>query len=177
MRIIGGKWRARKLSVPEGPAIRPTLDRVREAWMSVLQFDLPDARVLDLYAGSGALGLEALSRGAAHADFVDKSRAGSDALKSNIALLGAGDASTFHRASSLEFVRGLGAGAYDVAFADPPYEGGEAAKLADAWLLRPFSRIFGVEHAARETMPPGGITRRYGTVAVTIYRMTQLAEK
>ena len=71
MRIIAGEWRGRRIAAPKGDAVRPTLDRVREAWMSMVYTSLPGARVLDLFAGSGALGLEALSRGAASVDFLE----------------------------------------------------------------------------------------------------------
>ena len=89
--------------------------------MSILQLDLPDARVLDLYAGSGALGLEALSRGAKSADFVEKDSKSLSALEENVKALGAGDLVTVHRKPALAFADGLGALDYDVAFADPPY--------------------------------------------------------
>src|SRR3982751_847893 len=96
MRIVSGRWRGRRISAPKGDLVRPTLDRVREAWMSILQMDLPDARVLDLYAGSGALGLEALSRGAANADFVEKDPKSLRVLNENIQLLGAAELATGH---------------------------------------------------------------------------------
>ena len=71
MRIVAGQWRGRRLVVPKGDIVRPTADRVREAWMSIVSPWLPGARVVDLFAGSGALGIEALSRGAVKADFVE----------------------------------------------------------------------------------------------------------
>jgi 16S rRNA (guanine966-N2)-methyltransferase len=150
--------------------VRPTLDRVREAWMSILQLDIPQARVLDLYAGSGALGLEALSRGASSADFVEKSPRSLQALEENIAALGAGDLAKIHRRSALAFAESLGPLAYDVAFADPPYTSGEAAQLAERWKAAPFSRVLSVEHEAKSAMPEGGATRKYGSTAITFYR-------
>jgi 16S rRNA (guanine966-N2)-methyltransferase len=153
-----------------GSQVRPTLDRVREAWMSILQLDLPGARVLDLYAGSGALGLEALSRGAISADFVEKDPKSFSALQENIDALGARDLATLHRKPALSFAEGLGALDYDVAFADPPYAIGEAAKLAERWMKSHFSRILSIEHAANSEMPEGGDTRKYGTTAITFYR-------
>jgi 16S rRNA (guanine966-N2)-methyltransferase len=138
--------------------------------MSILQLDLPGARVLDLYAGSGALGLEALSRGAIAADFVEKDPKSFRALQDNIEALGARDLATIHRKPALPFAEGLGALDFDVAFADPPYAIGEAAKLAERWLESPFSRILSVEHAATSAMPAGGDTRKYGTTAITFYR-------
>src|SRR2546423_3648291 len=94
VRIVAGRWRGRRISAPSGSLVRPTLDRVREAWMSILQLDLPGARVLDLYAGSGALGLEALSRGANWADFVETNPKSLRALGENIAALDAGGLAT-----------------------------------------------------------------------------------
>ena len=138
--------------------------------MSILQLDIPDARVLDLYAGSGALGLEALSRGARSADFVEKDSKSLRALEQNVTALGASDLVTVHRKPALAFAEGLGALDYDVAFADPPYSGGEAAKLAERWKRLPFSRVLGVEHAATDSMPDGGATRKYGSTAITFYR-------
>jgi len=138
--------------------------------MSILQFDLPGARVLDLYAGSGALGLEALSRGAIAADFVEKDPTSFRILQENIEALGARDLATIHRKSALPFAEGLGALDYDVAFADPPYATGDAAKLAERWMSSPFSRILSVEHSATTEMPEGGETRKYGSTAITFYR-------
>ena len=100
MRIVAGQWKGRRITAPPGTLVRPTLDRVREAWMSILQLDLPGARVLDLYAGSGALGLEALSRGAASADFVENASRSLAALDANIEALGAGTLARVHRTQS-----------------------------------------------------------------------------
>jgi len=138
--------------------------------MSILQLDLPDARVLDLYAGSGALGLEALSRGAISADFVEKNPRSLRALEDNVSALGAGDQSKIHRKSALAFAESLTPLAYDVVFADPPYSTGDAAKIADRWKAAPFSRVLSVEHEAKSAMPEGGVTRKYGTTAITFYR-------
>jgi 16S rRNA (guanine966-N2)-methyltransferase len=92
------------------------------------------------------------------------------ALRANIEKLGAGDDATIHRADAVKFAAKLSAGEFDIAFADPPYAGGGAAKLSAHWLQVPFSSIFSVEHAASDAMPAGGHTRRYGTSAITIYR-------
>lgn len=138
--------------------------------MSILQRDLPGASVIDLFAGSGALGLEALSRGAEHADFVELSARSLQALRSNAAALGAGDASTIHRGDALRFIETLSPGAYDVAFADPPYRLGLALKVLERWLEVPFARVLSVEHEAKETLPGGGDTRRYGDTAITFFR-------
>jgi 16S rRNA (guanine966-N2)-methyltransferase len=138
--------------------------------MSILQLDLPHARVLDLYAGSGALGLEALSRGASSADFVEKNAKSLRALEENISVLGAGDLARIHRLSALTFAESLTPLSYDVAFADPPYISGDAQKLAEYWKATPFSRVLSVEHEAKAEMPAGGVTRKYGSTAITFYR-------
>lgn len=138
--------------------------------MSILQLDLPQARVLDLYAGSGALGLEALSRGAVSADFVEKNPKSLRALEENIAVLGASDLSRIHRRSALAFAESLAPLSYDVVFADPPYSTGDASKLAEQWLATRFSTVLSVEHEAKTPMPAGGDTRKYGSTAITFYR-------
>jgi len=170
VRIVAGRWRGRIIDAPGGAAVRPTLDRVREAWMSILQNDIPGAKVIDLFSGSGALGLEALSRGAVTAAFVENNSASLRILRANIEKLGASDSATVHRADALKFVEKLAPGAFDLAFADPPYAAGSAARVAAHWLQVPFASIFSVEHAASDSMPAGGETRRYGTTAITIYR-------
>jgi 16S rRNA (guanine966-N2)-methyltransferase len=138
--------------------------------MSILQLDLPNARVLDLYAGSGALGLEALSRGAVSADFVEKDPKSLRILQENIDALGARDLATIHRGSALPYAEALGALDYDVVFADPPYASGDAAKLAERWIDSRFSKVLSIEHAAKIAMPEGGDTRKYGSTAITFYR-------
>ena len=170
MRIVAGQWRGRRLVAPRGDIARPTADRVREAWMSIVNSWLAEARVLDLFAGSGALGIEALSRGAASADFVESAVASIEAIGANLASVGAGDEARVHRADALAFVSGLGAHAYDVAFADPPYDQGLAARLATLWLATPFAEVLGIEHRAFEPMPAGGERRKYGGTAITFYR-------
>jgi 16S rRNA (guanine966-N2)-methyltransferase len=169
MRIVAGEWRGRRIKAPAGNTVRPTADRVREAWMSIVQHHLPGASVLDLFAGSGALGLEALSRGAASAVFVEIAPASLRALSENIETLQANGAATVRRADALRFVETLGPLAFDVAFADPPYGHGAAMRLAELWHATPFARLIGIEHRSGETMPPGGDQRRYGSTVVTLY--------
>jgi 16S rRNA (guanine966-N2)-methyltransferase len=170
MRVIGGEWRGRTIRAPRGSAVRPTLDRVREAWMSIVQLSLPGARVLDLFAGSGALGIEALSRGAVAAEFVDADPRSLAVVRGNLELLGAIDRAKLTRGDALEFAASLEADAYDVVFADPPYAGEASVKLADLWLASPFSTVIGIEHARSQVMPAGGDTRRYGDSRITFYR-------
>jgi 16S rRNA (guanine966-N2)-methyltransferase len=169
LRIVGGEFRGRRLVLPRDARVRPTADRVREAWMSILAEELPGARVLDLYAGSGALGLEALSRGATSAVFVELSPPSLEALRSNIAALGAESRTTVRRADALRFAERLEAGAFDVALADPPYTAGAAAKLVALFRRVPFARILSVEHRATERVD-GDDTRRYGDTALTFCR-------
>ena len=170
MRIVAGQWRGRRLVAPKGDIARPTADRVREAWMSIVNPWLADARVLDLYAGSGALGIEALSRGAASADFVESAAASITAIGENLVSVGAGADARVHRADALAFIGGLDAHAFDVAFADPPYDLGLAASVAERWLVVPFAGMLGIEHRAFEKMPEGGERRKYGGTAITFYR-------
>jgi 16S rRNA (guanine966-N2)-methyltransferase len=163
---VGGEYRGRRLAIPDDPRVRPTADRVREAWMSILQQALPGARVLDLYAGSGALGLEALSRGAASAEFVELNPPSLAALRANISALGAESRTTVHRGEALRFAERLLPGAYDLALADPPYGRDDAARLITLFRTAPFARILAVEHPARTGLD-GDETRRYGDTAIT----------
>ena len=138
--------------------------------MSIIGAEIVGARVLDLFAGSGALGLESLSRGAAVAEFVEIGPKSLRALRENAELLGAGDRAIIHRGDAVRFVSTLTSGAFDVAFADPPYKLGMAAAVAARWLEVPFAGVLGVEHSAREEMPAGGERRKYGSTAITFYR-------
>src|SRR5215211_6759306 len=143
MRIVAGRWRGRRIRPPDDDRVRPTADRVREAWMSIVQPYLVGARVLDLFAGSGALGLEALSRGASSAEFVEVSASGVRAIRENAGILGAEDSVTVHRGDAIRFVEKLEAAAFDVVFADPPYGHGFARAVADRWLSVPFAMLLG----------------------------------
>jgi 16S rRNA (guanine966-N2)-methyltransferase len=174
MRIVAGQWRGRRIAAPADDRVRPTGDRVREAWMSIVASALPDARVLDLFAGSGALGLEALSRGAAHVDFVEISPRSLTAIAANIETLGAGDGAVVHRADALRFVADLPADAYDVAFADPPYAMQLATRLAERWLACPFARLLGIEHDRDERLPGSDDRRRYGNSVITFFRSDEI---
>jgi 16S rRNA (guanine966-N2)-methyltransferase len=166
VRIVAGRFGGRRLVAPKDDRVRPTADRVREAWMSIVAPSLPGARVIDLYAGSGALGLEALSRGAQRVDFVELAPASLAALRTNIEALGVDDAVRVHRADALRFAQRLEPDAYDLAFADPPYTGDAAERLIALFRRRPFARILSVEHRADLALP-GDDTRRYGDTALT----------
>ena len=134
-RIIAGRYGGRRIGAPPGTATRPTSDRVREALFSILGARVVDARVLDVFAGSGALGLEALSRGAASATFVETAPAALRALRANLEALGA-DAEVV-RADALKWLRAASAGTrqYDLVFLDPPYRQAEALGAGLSGLL------------------------------------------
>ena len=138
--------------------------------MSIVNPWLAGARVLDLFAGSGALGLEALSRGAEIVDFVESAPKSIAMIRGNAESLGAGAEAVIHRADALRFVDGLAAHAYDVAFADPPYDVGLATRIAERWLATPFADILGIEHRFNEHLPGEGERRKYGGTVITFYR-------
>lgn len=138
--------------------------------MSIVQRDLPDARVLDLFAGSGALGIEALSRGAREATFVELGARSLAALRENLTLVGADAESTVHRGDAVTFAARLAADDFDVAFADPPYRLGLAEEIAQLWLRTPFARVLGIEHEKSVELPAPGDRRVYGDTVVTFFR-------
>jgi 16S rRNA (guanine966-N2)-methyltransferase len=137
--------------------------------MSALQPLLPGARVLDLYAGSGALGLEALSRGAARVTFVERAGSALRVLRANVRQLEAESSCEIIRADALAYAAALGPDEFDVALADPPYGEGAAGALLELLLQRQFARWLWVEHRATEALPElaGARTRRYGDTALT----------
>jgi len=165
-RIIAGEFGGRRLAVPRGVATRPTADRVREAWMSIIAPRLTGAVVLDLFAGTGALGLEAVSRGAASALFVERATSALDLIRRNIDMLGVADRTRIVRGDAIRFVGDLGAKAYDIALADPPYAEDYAERLVQAFRRVPFATLLAVEHAATVRLD-GDDTRRYGETAIT----------
>ena len=119
LRIIGGRWRGRKLATLPTLETRPTASRTREALFNILAFRIRDARVLDLFAGSGALGLEALSRGAARAVFVENDRNACEIIAKNITLCNAGNQAELRRCGVEDFRSP--AGGFDLVLLDPPY--------------------------------------------------------
>lgn len=170
MRIIGGEWKGRRLTPPKGRDVRPTTDRVREAWMSAMGGRFDGLTVVDLFAGSGALGLETLSRGAEHATFVEKSDASLRVIRANVELVGAGERARVVAKDAMAYVRGLEERAFDLALADPPYGRGYAAELLRMQAERPFAFELWVEHRSDEPVPelPGVRSRRYGDTTITI---------
>jgi 16S rRNA (guanine966-N2)-methyltransferase len=174
MRIIGGTYRGHPLRAPKG-ATRPTTDRTREAIFNLVQHRvaLPGAHVLDLFAGSGALGLEALSRGAAAATFVEQRGPALGTIRQNAAALGVTDRCTLLRADALRVLDAAPTTAYDLIVADPPYALGALARLPDLALphLAPGGLLVlehGADHAfeghaALET------SRAYGQTTVSLF--------
>lgn len=121
LRIIGGRYRGRVVDFPDSPGLRPTGDRVRETLFNWLQVEIPESRCLDLYAGSGALGFEALSRGASEVVMVERSTRVVAALKTAATQLGTSDLLQIKSQSTLEFIA-QNEESYDVIFLDPPFE-------------------------------------------------------
>lgn len=185
MRIVGGEKRSRLLTAPPGNDTRPTADKVREALYNILGPSVLDAAVLDLYAGSGALSLEALSRGASRACLVDKDRKAAAAIQKNIAALGYEDRARFLPLSDTEAIARLSreGEAFDLILLDPPYRMDTApvlAKLMEAGLVKPTSLIV-VEHADRTPPVPDArlyLTdrRRYGITGLSFFRPAAVLE-
>jgi len=185
MRIVAGEFRGRPLSTPAGATTRPTAARAREALFAILA-EVTGERVLDLYAGSGALGLEALSRGAERLVLVESSKAAQQAIRSNMLSLTVEDRATLlplKAEASLKALERLGP--FSLVFADPPWADAQAAlgvleKLAGSSLLTPAARLV-LEHAARTPpVPKPGArlnavdTRRWGDTAVTIFELIEV---
>jgi 16S rRNA (guanine966-N2)-methyltransferase len=183
MRVISGLYRGRRLRAVEGLEVRPTSDRLRETLFNVLAPRLGGARFLDICAGSGAVGIEALSRGASHAAFIDRSRRACSVIEANLAALGiARDAAIINRDAASALKRMAGEGErFDVAFFDPPYAsevyrrvlellGGGAALSDDATVV--------VEHRAKAPLDPEyGRLRAYrqikqGESALTFFELS-----
>ena len=179
MRIIAGRWKSRRLAPVRGRGVRPTTDRVREAWMSILGQRIGGAAVADLFAGSGALGLEALSRGAAHVTFVERSRRAIGVLQRNIRALDAGGVTTVVCGDALAHLHRLDPARCDLALADPPYGRGHAHRLVTLYARRPFARELWVEHRTGEALPPDVPVRqrRYGDTVLTAIALPPVADR
>ncbi|EGD59175.1 N6-adenine-specific methylase [Novosphingobium nitrogenifigens DSM 19370] len=180
MRIVAGEWRGRKLTAPAGDTTRPTADRTRETLFSMLVSrlgDFDDLKVGDFFAGSGALGLEALSRGAAHVLLVEQDAKAVDAIRANIRALDAG-ARTTVRASSV-MTLGPAKEPLDLIFLDPPYHTGAGAvaidKLARLGWIGPATWV-SLETAANEKADVRGFTvdadRKVGKARITLLRLS-----
>jgi len=177
MRIVGGKFADRNLTSPSDFRVRPTGEQVRAALVGMLGADLTEARVLDLFAGTGALGLEAISRGARYADFVEFRPSSLHALKANIAALGVQKKARIFKKDALPFAATLELDRYDIVFVDPPYNSKMLDRLLDTWRAVPFARIFAAEHAAGHVLPQGGRRRLFDDTAITVYHRDELPLK
>ena len=171
MRIVGGKFAGRDLISPADFRVRPTAEHVRAALLDLLGDEVRDARVLDLFAGTGALGLEAISRGAKSADFVETRPSSLHALKANVVALRLKERTRIFKRDALPFAASLDANRYDIAFADPPYESRMLDRVIDSWNERRFARVLAVEHASTHSLPAGSLHRVYDDTAITVYRL------
>lgn len=177
MRVITGTCRGKKLKTLESLDTRPTADMVKEAIFSAIQFDVPGSNILDLFAGSGQLGIEALSRGASHCVFVDKNPAAIQIIKENISDCGLNGCSRVLNMDSIEYLKVAKTG-LDIVFIDPPYRNGlvqEALNLIEPKLND--GSIVVCEHEKELTLNDsyGSLKLhkryKYGKIAVTIYKI------
>jgi 16S rRNA (guanine966-N2)-methyltransferase len=175
LRVIAGEWRGRRIRFPRRPGIRPTPDRVRETLFNWLAPVIAGSRCLDLFAGSGALGLEALSRGAAAATFVESDRVTADALRETVSAL-ASERGAVYCGDALHWLQGSPQ-RFDVVFLDPPFGSGLAAeameKLESGGWLSPGARIY-LEMPAADgppALPAGWILHRSGKAGAVGYHL------
>ncbi len=175
--ITGGTLRSRRVSTPPGRDVRPTPARVKEALFSILGARVGEARVLDLFAGTGALGFESISRGASHVTFVERHRPTAEALRASARALGVAERIAVVNAPAERAAQAV-EGRYDLVFADPPYAqpypAAAFAALRARGAIDPATTVV-YEHAARSAPPPDPAMRlergaRYGEVALSFYR-------
>ena len=169
IRVCGGKNRSIRLECPSS-GVRPTTDRVKEAIFSVLVNDLHDAQVLDLFAGSGSLGIEAISRGASHATFVEKSKESIDVIRRNLKAIDAGEKVTIIKTDAGLFIKKC-ATLFDLIFMDPPYHKGLATELAPhVYNLLKVGGILVVEHSIRDVIPmETWKSKQYGDTSISYF--------
>ncbi len=182
MRIVGGRWRGRSLATPKSDAIRPTSDRLRESLFNVLQHGYDDAvegaRVLDLFAGTGAMGLEALSRGAAFALFVDEGSEARSLIRENVEAFGVGGATRLFRRDATRMGPAAPNAPFSLVFCDPPYGRDLApqalASCAEGGWLAPGALVVVEEAHSTPLTLPAGFTeierREYGETQVVFGR-------
>lgn len=180
--ITGGTLRSRRVSTPPGRDVRPTPAKVKEALFSILGDRVDEARVLDLFAGTGALGFESLSRGAAHVTFVERHRPTAEALRASARTLGVAGQVAIVNAPAEKAARAL-EGRFDLVFADPPYAqpypAAAFAALRERGAIDPATTVV-YEHASREEAPQDSAmtlerTARYGEVALAFLRPSEAA--
>ena len=171
MRIVSGRFAGRDLTSPADQRVRPTAEPVRDALLGALAADLVGAEVLDLFAGTGALGLEAISRGAASCDFVEYRPASLHALKANVAALRLSNETRVFKRDAMEFVSTLSADAYRIAFADPPYAAKVHERLIAIWRERRFAPVLAIEHARTAELGKAAWRRSFDETTVSLYRL------
>lgn len=171
MRIVSGKHAGRDLAQLKDAHVRPTAEHVRVAMVDAVREHLTDASVLDLFAGTGALGLEAISRGARRCDFLETRASSLHTLKANIGLLRYKSRTRVFKQDAVPFATRLSEGAYDIAFADPPYGSRMLDHVVRSWQATRFAKVLVTEHAADHEVPAGGTTQRFEDTAVTVYRL------
>jgi len=180
MRIIKGKHAGRHLTSPAS-AVRPTPEAVRDRCVSLVEDDFRGGRVLDLFAGSGALGLEALSRGARSVDFVENGAGALHALKANVAALRVTKACRIFKRDAIPWMGALEPGTYGVAFVDPPYGSKKLDRVVEHWHRVPFADVLVLEHAKdQEIEARDAKAKRYdfeGPTRVTILRARRVRGK
>jgi 16S rRNA (guanine966-N2)-methyltransferase len=175
LRIIGGRFRRRQLRTPKGHLTRPTSDRTKESIFNIVEarLDLDGTRVLDLFSGTGGLGIEAMSRGATSATFVEQQAAVMKMAQENAASLGIADACVFVRTDAMAFVRADQGPPYDLILADPPYESDAIPALPEAALRRLApGGLFVLEHDRRHRFadhPRLVLTRAYGRTTISVF--------
>jgi 16S rRNA (guanine966-N2)-methyltransferase len=181
MRVIAGSQRGRRLLAAQGLDLRPTSGRVKEALFSILGARIEGARFLDLYAGTGAIGIEAASRGAAQVAFVESNSASLRVLQSNLRHCGMSDDVDVHACAAEAFVGRATPPAFDIVFADPPYRidsiRGLLPSLARSAIIGPQTIVI-LEHPTKQRMPAhiDSLTRfrsyRYGDTSLTAFQLT-----
>ena len=182
MRVITGTARGTRLKTLEGLDVRPTTDRVKEGMFSAIQFDIPGARVLDLFAGSGQLGIEALSRGARQAVFVDQSKESLAVVRDNLKKCGFADNSETHQKTAESYIRSA-RGMFDLIFLDPPYRMEILEKVIPQLepLLTPGGKII-AEHENNLKLPEkisNLLLQKdyfYGKIVVSVYEKPEEVE-
>ncbi len=171
VRIVAGKHAGRDLVSPQDRRVRPTAEHVRAAMLDLVRDELPDARVLELFAGTGAIGIEAISRGAKSADFVEFRPDSLHALRANIAAFRLRESTRIFKRDAIPYAAMLGPASYDITFADPPYGSRQLDRVISSWHVSHFSRILIVEHSITHELPRGASSRAFDDTMVTIYRV------
>ncbi len=176
MRVITGTARGRKLMTPEGLDTRPTTDKVKEAVCSSLQFDFPGAAVLDLFAGSGQMGIEALSRGAAHAVFTDSDKRALSCIRQNVRNCGFSEIAEVLQSDAMSYLQRTGS-RFDIAFLDPPYRKEILQQILPVLAEKMHKNgVIVCEHEPECNLPQTILEfhlqkqKKYGKIIISIYR-------